>query len=94
MAQQQIGFVRFCIDVRELLDDSAKEKGYNPNGPDGENLLYRFVMEKIGRSGNPHAHALGEIVYKAVRYALKRDVRDIQKVAAWAFLIAKHHTEP
>jgi len=37
-----------------------------------------------------HAHALGEIVYKARRYAAKRNVEDVLKIAAWAYLIWKH----
>ena len=32
-------------------------------------------------------HALGEITYKVIRYAKRRDPNDLLKIAAWAFLI-------
>jgi hypothetical protein len=36
------------------------------------------------------AHAIGEIIYKAVRYSKRGDKDDLVKIAAWAFLIYKY----
>ena len=78
----------FMAEVRTLLDGAAKGKGYNASDLDGHNALYEFVEAmNDGAAG----HALGEIVYKARRYAAKRNPEDVLKIAAWAFLIYKHH---
>lgn len=77
----------FVAAVNELLGGTAAGKGYNRSGPDGQNELYDFVQSM---NGGPH-HALGEIVYKAKRYAAKRNEEDVLKIAAWAFLVWKHH---
>ena len=55
------------------------------NPKNGRNALYEFVRDHVGQS--PHAHALGEIIYKAVRFARKGNIEDVQKIAAWAFLV-------
>ncbi len=80
-------FDEFMADVRGLLEPTAAGKGYSSTGADGPNELYEFVHEMTGN----HGHALGEIVYKARRYAAKGNLEDVKKIAAWAFLIAKHH---
>lgn len=79
-------YEQFSKDVEALLNGTAAGKGYNPHGPDGVNPLYEFVQTMNGG----HEHALGEIVYKARRYAAKGNPEDILKIAAWAFLIYKH----
>jgi hypothetical protein len=79
-------FDQFMTAVRALLEPSASGKGYNQTGADGRNDLYEFVREMNG----DHSHALGEIVYKARRFAARRDPVDALKIAAWAFLILKH----
>ena len=81
-------FDEFAAEVRGLLEPTAKGKGYNATGADGPNGLYQFVH---GMTGS-HGHALGEIVYKARRYAAKGNREDVLKIAAWAFLILKHET--
>ncbi len=74
----------FTKNVRGLL--STDKRGYNQTGPDGPNQLQDFVHDIAG-----HGHALGEIIYKVVRFAHTRDPRDIEKIAAWAFLIWRKH---
>lgn len=78
-------FKEFTAEVKALLEGNAGDKGYNTNGADGDNELYEFVQ---GISGSD-AHALGEIVYKAVRFSKKRERKDLAKIAAWAFLVWK-----
>ncbi len=81
-------FDEFSNQVRALLEPTAKGKGYNTTGVDGHNDLYEFVQSMAG-----DGHALGEIVYKAKRYAAKGNPEDVLKIAAWAFLILKHRQE-
>lgn len=82
-------FDQFVNEVRGLLEPTAAGKGYNASGVDGPNDLYGFVQTMTGG----HGHALGEIVYKARRYAAKGNREDVLKIAAWAFLILKHETD-
>ena len=76
-------FASFCAAVRDLLDETASDKGYHRSGLAGPNPLYTFVAETAGGPG----HALGEIVYKVRRYAARRNPEDLAKVAAWAYLV-------
>jgi|TARA_R100000501_G_C2620148_1_gene113424 hypothetical protein len=80
----------FQAAVTDLLDGTAKGKHYNQTGPGGANRLYEFVRDYVGH--HPDAHALGEMIYKIVRFAALDDVKDIQKVSAWASLVAQHHS--
>ena len=80
-------FDEFVSEVRGLLEPTAAGKGYSATGTDGPNQLYDFVQ---GMNGGP-GHALGEIVYKAKRYAAKGNLEDVLKIAAWAFLVYKYH---
>lgn len=82
-------FDDFVSEVRGLLEPTASGKGYNATGVDGANDLYEFIQSMTGG----HGHALGEIVYKARRYAAKGNREDVLKIAAWAFLILKHQPE-
>lgn len=75
--------------VSQLLNATAKDKGYNAQGLDGPNVLYEFIQGQLGKQS--HTHALGEIVYKAVRYNSKNNPEDLVKIAAWALLVWKHH---
>jgi hypothetical protein len=79
-------FEDFVTRVIELLEPTAQGKGYSTTGVDGHNALYEFVAEMAGPG-----HALGEIVYKSRRYEAKRNPEDLVKIAAWAFLLYKHH---
>lgn len=79
-------FQEFAVTVEQLLNGTAAGKGYSPTGPNGPNRLYEFVQDMSGG----HQHALGEIVYKAKRYAAKGNIEDVAKIAAWAYLIWKH----
>ncbi len=81
-------FDEFTAQVRGLLEPTAKGKGYNTTGVDGENQLYAFVQDVAG-----DGHAMGEIIYKVKRYAAKGNPEDMLKVAAWAFLVLKHRKD-
>lgn len=76
--------------MQSLLNGTAAVKGYSAMGPDGPNELYSFIQSMSGG----HQHALGEIVYKARRFAAKGNEEDVLKIAAWAFLIYKHNQRP
>ena len=82
-------FDEFMADVRALLEPTASGKGYNRTGVDGPNDLYRFVAGTVGGDG----HAIGEVIYKMVRYGAKQNPEDVKKAAAWCFLILKHRAE-
>ena len=82
-------FDEFCTHVHGLLNGTAQAKAYNTTGADGPNQLYEFVQSKISSGGA--AHALGEVVYKAVRYQAKGNPEDLLKIAAWAFLAWRYH---
>jgi hypothetical protein len=81
-----MSFDKFVSEVRDLCEGTAQEKGYNSTGVDGQNDLYQFIQNLSGGDG----HALGEIVYKAVRYSRKKDKHDLVKIAAWAYLIYRY----
>jgi len=68
--------------IVDILGPTAKEKGYSDNIriDDYKNELMTFT------NANFPGHALGEIVYKAVRYRAKHDRMDLVKIAAWAAL--------
>lgn len=74
-------FDSFITEVRQCLSGDAEGKGYNSQGPDGDNHLYQITGPE---------HATGEVMYKAIRYRRKNDPMDMVKAAAWAFLVWKH----
>lgn len=78
-------FAVFVAQMEAILEPTAAGKGYNTTGVDGRNDLYEFVQSFAG-----DGHALGEIVYKAKRYAAKGDPTELIKIASWAFLIWRH----
>ena len=77
----------FVRAMHDILNGTASDKRYSQTGPDGHNALYEFVRTHVAFCDG---HALGEIVYKAVRYQAKRNPEDLVKIAAWAFLAWKH----
>lgn len=79
-------FDDFAKRVRGLCDGTAGDKGYNTTGVDGPNALFDSTFDITGDYG----HALGEIVYKARRYAARKNPEDLLKAAAWAFLVLRH----
>lgn len=81
-------FDEFVGNVKGLLDNSARQKAYNATGVDGPNQLFDFIYS-VADMG----HALGEIIYKVIRYKAKGNPEDIEKVAAWAFLVWRKHHE-
>lgn len=86
-SEQDMGtFKEFVREVQDLMEGGAGAKGYNNTGVDGQNDLYQFIQNLSQND----SHALGEIIYKAVRYTNKRDKRDLTKIAAWAFLIWRY----
>lgn len=82
-------FDEFAAGVKKLLDGTAAGKGYNNTGADGDNELFDFVHDV----GQGYGHALGEIIYKAKRFAAKKNPEDLMKAAAWAFLILQHQAK-
>lgn len=80
-------FSDFCAEVATMLGETAKDKGYSKSGPDGRNPLF----EVTGAN-----HAMGEIIYKAVRFRdrVPPDPKDLLKIAAWAFLAWKFNGRP
>ena len=76
-------FAEFCDAVRDLLDETVADKGYHRSGLTGPNPLYALASDM---AGGP-SHACGEITYKAIRYAKRRDPNDLLKIAAWAYLV-------
>ena len=90
--QKRMNFFCWVNGVKNMLDQKAYEKGYNPTGADGENRVYEFVREFIG--GHPDSHPLGEVVYKIVRYVRLRNPEDLDKAAAWLFLARTHAQSP
>lgn len=71
-------FESFTAGARRLMDEVAKEKGY-----DSDLLSFCQKMRLT--------HAEGEIIYKLVRYNRKRNPEDLLKIAAWAYLMWKEH---
>lgn len=82
-------FDDFAAQMRAILDPTAAGKGYSTTGVDGKNQLYEFVQSVSG-----DGHALGEIIYKAVRYQAKGDPTELVKIASWAYLVWRHRHEP
>jgi hypothetical protein len=82
-------FRAFAHQVEQLLGGAAGKKGYNVGGADAKNPLYEFVL---GTTGD-HGHAMGECIYKIVRYQKRRNPEDVLKAAAWLFLIYRYHQE-
>lgn len=78
-------FVDFMRNVHGLVEGTAKSKGYSAGGSEGQNILYDAVYSVAG-----NGHALGEIMYKCVRYGRKGLLEDVYKIAAWAYLIVRH----
>lgn len=78
-------FESFVAEIRQLFEKSVN-KGYGPQAPDAKNPLYEFM-----RTFFSDDHALGEIVYKAIRYKNKRNPEDLVKIAGWAWLVFMHH---
>jgi hypothetical protein len=74
----QGSLTEFVAGVGGLLNGTAEAKGYAKNGS-GRALL-DFVAE------HAPGHAIGEIIYKVVRWQRKGNPEDLLKVAAWAFL--------
>lgn len=77
-------FGQFVKEVKDILEATAREKGYNTAGTES-NEIYEFV-QKLTSSDD---HAIGELIYKVVRFKNKGDKRDLAKIAAWAYLIWK-----
>ena len=75
-------FDTFSLEVRKLLEGTAESKGYNNQSADGPNELYSLISSFAGPN-----HALGEIIYKAIRYSKKKDKNDLLKIAAWSYLV-------
>lgn len=79
----EVAFDDFTAEMKRKVIGQAKEKGYITGNEDSGRNLYDFIDRYIGN----HGHAIGEIIYKAVRFSRRKDPQDIVKVAAWAFLV-------
>ena len=73
-------FRDFMHEVMHVLDSKAEVKGYSDTGADGENALFNLTDQAFP------GHAMGEVVYKAVRYARKGNEEDLFKAVAWCYL--------
>lgn len=73
-------FEQFTGALYEVMGGTAAGKGYSASGPDGSNELADFVEQHCP------GHAMGEVIYKAVRYRRKQNPEDLLKIAAWAYL--------
>jgi hypothetical protein len=71
----------FGLELNQILVKRAQEKGYHSQGLNGRQL-YDFVHDLAA-----NGHALGEIVYKAIRYNRRKNPEDLVKIACWAFLV-------
>ncbi len=90
-AAQGTPFSNFIYEINRILSGKAAQKGYNDAGPDADNRLYLFVRDFV--SGTKHDHALGEIIYKVVRFVKKGAPEDLLKIAAWAYLVYCHEVK-
>lgn len=74
-------FSQFVREVEEAMTKTARDKGYGTS-PDDPNPLFELTGP---------THAIGEIIYKAIRYRDgKHDPMELIKIAAWAFLVWRH----
>ena len=73
-------FGAFTSRVKAILDQKAFRKGYGTKEDEGKELF-----DFVGRHFS--GHPLGEIVYKCVRHRYKGDSLDLEKIAAWAYLV-------
>jgi len=82
MNEKKVLLTDFLDAIADMLGNTAKDKGYSEGVgiDDYKNELMTFT------NNNFPGHALGEIVYKAVRYRTKKDRTDLVKIAAWAAL--------
>jgi hypothetical protein len=87
IAEEHMAFDEFSKNTLALVENVAKEKGYNETGAAGRNLLFEFI-KAMGLG-----HAEGEIVYKVIRWHAKHDPRDLEKIAGWAYLEWKNAVE-
>lgn len=74
-------FETFASKVKVILEGKAHHKGYSTSKGDQGKELFEFVGEHFG------GHPLGEIVYKCIRYRYGGNPRDLEKIAAWAYLV-------
>lgn len=74
----QLSLEEFKQEIERLVKRDAASKGYV-----GTRLFDSLP-------GVP-THALGEIIYKAHRYAARQQLDDIYKIAAWAYMVADWH---
>lgn len=71
----------FISLLRDMLAEKAVSKGYREDENYGRsNELMAFTDKHFP------GHALGEVVYKVVRYQTVKDPQDLVKAAAWAAL--------
>ena len=72
-------------EIKYIVFGRAQSKGYAATDDgDGRDLL-DFVKQHF------NGHAEGEVVYKLIRWAKKRNPEDILKAAAWCFLVYDQH---
>ncbi len=74
-------FETFASKVKAILEQKAYHKGYSISKGDQGEELFKFVGRHFG------GHPLGEIIYKCVRYRYGGEALDLEKIAAWAYLV-------
>lgn len=77
-------FDEFIGEVSCALGSAARSKGYyqglHHDWAD-KNPSFEFIRDYVDED-----HALGEMVYKVLRYKSQSNKEDLIKIAAWAFL--------
>ncbi len=81
---EETRFDEFVAEMSCVLGSEARSKGYY-QGRDcdwaSKNPSFDFIRDYVDVD-----HALGEIVYKVLRYKSQASKEDLIKIAAWAFL--------
>ena len=70
-------------DFNEFVSKMVKKIGTEAGLKGYDDSLTDFMKRHF------NDHAIGEIVYKSVRYATQKQEEDILKIAAWAYIIWK-----
>lgn len=77
-------FQVFAKRVQHILESKAEDKGYRiGEDPRPGGSLYSFVEAHFGKGNHP----MGEVVYKIVRAHETGKLEDLEKAAAWLFLV-------
>lgn len=88
-----LDFCRKCPPLDSLIVNGDTIEGESPSKRDAMDALtddLNLQVDAAVENGGP-GHPVGEGIYKLVRYSKKRNPEDLAKLAAWAFLMWRHH---